>query len=708
MQQKLTAKDYLNLGNKLRKEEKLNQAIKQYSLALEINADYIPALSELAGIYESKKQLNKAYKYRLQIAKLQSDNPVAQASLARTLMSQGKTEEAIEVYQKAIALPQPPATVYHELGNALAKNGKLEEAIAAYKKAIESNPVTPVVIWNKLGDVLSKQKKWDEALRAYQEAKKLKPNNPDLYIKLADLYYKQGNLATSIDNYQQAIRLKPEQPFKVYKDLANCLSKHSKIDTILSVYHQILEANENLEPEVDRCFEEVLVRACTPENQFDDVISFFRKVIKNQPKNAYYNYVLGNILVRKGETNKAIQFYQKAIEIEPKFYQAQIKLGFLFIEKNQMDAALACATKSVKINPKLPQTRKLLQLLIHRKLSPEQLERMEKAYEEAMDYLAKNNQSFGNLAFPLGNHFRKQGRIAEGISLHQKYIKYNLEKTKPEFVKKYWERSKCSPPNFMILGVQKCGTTALYGYLCEHPNMLPTIAKEPQYLIQLIKAKEKIKKNKNSQWLNEIVDSYLAFFPPRPEGSQFVAGDASVGNITPGIEEIVSKLFPQTKFIIIVRDPVKRIISQYYHWVNLFNEKRSLESIIYGELEVFEGKKEIGKIIEDIAFNKPGQMIGRYYLIHGLYVYFIERWFKLFPREQFLILKNEDLSKDTAGVMKQVFDFLGLPEYQYKNFPRKNATPYPQANEDLLARLSEFYKPHNQRLEEFLGMKFDW
>lgn len=97
------------------------------------------------------------------------------------------------------------------------------------------------------------------------------------------------------------------------------------------------------------------------------------------------------------------------------------------------------------------------------------------------------------------------------------------------------------------------------------------------------------------------------------------------------------------------------------------------------------------------------------YLGKGLYVYYLERWMKLFPKEQFLILRTEDLTENPAVVMKQVFEFLGVQDYQHIQFIPKNKGTYSdQIDKGLLSRLYDFYQPHNYRLEELLGRKFDW
>ena len=58
--------------------------------------------------------------------------------------------------------------------------------------------------------------------------------------------------------------------------------------------------------------------------------------------------------------------------------------------------------------------------------------------------------------------------------------------------------------------------------------------------------------------------------------------------------------------------------------------------------------------------------------------------------------------------MKQVFNFLGLPDYQIQNYPKLNAGSYTSISESLRQKLSDYFQPHNQRLEEYLGMKFNW
>ncbi|NER06101.1 MAG: hypothetical protein F6K17_27690 [Okeania sp. SIO3C4] len=58
--------------------------------------------------------------------------------------------------------------------------------------------------------------------------------------------------------------------------------------------------------------------------------------------------------------------------------------------------------------------------------------------------------------------------------------------------------------------------------------------------------------------------------------------------------------------------------------------------------------------------------------------------------------------------MKQVFEFLELPDHQLSEYRKLNPGSYSPINNQMRQRLSEYFQPHNQRLEEYLGMQFDW
>ena len=206
-----TFKTYMDEGIQLKKEANLASAIEKFSQALQLNPDFIPALNQLARIYESRKEFEQAITYYKHIIQLQPANGIAHARLAKAMMAQKNIQRAITLYQKAIALqPDQPAGIYVGLGNALNQNGQIDEAISAYQKAIE-----------------------------------IKPDNSIIYAQLARAMMAQKNIQEAIANYQKAIALQPEQPLWVYHELGNALNQNGQLEEGISAYQKAIKLNLN-------------------------------------------------------------------------------------------------------------------------------------------------------------------------------------------------------------------------------------------------------------------------------------------------------------------------------------------------------------------------------------------------------------------------------------------------------------------------------
>jgi hypothetical protein len=80
----------------------------------------------------------------------------------------------------------------------------------------------------------------------------------------------------------------------------------------------------------------------------------------------------------------------------------------------------------------------------------------------------------------------------------------------------------------------------------------------------------------------------------------------------------------------------------------------------------------------------------------------------LFSREQLLVLCSEDLRRNPSGVLKTVLEFLELPAWQPRVENSYGQAEYPKMDSRMRSRLLEYFRPHNQRLYEFLGRDFGW
>ena len=255
-------------------------------------------------------------------------------------------------------------------------------------------------------------------------------------------------------------------------------------------------------------------------------------------------------------------------------------------------------------------------------------------------------------------------------------------------------------PDFYILGGQKCGTTSMFMYLTRHPAILSPNAKDIRFF---------------DKYFFKGVNWYRINFPTKSTKSSLsknfkhvLTGEGTERYFDhPHAAERIKQVTPNAKFIILLRNPTTRAFSQYN--MNLRNdyEYRDFEGALKHETERIEGRMQKMKKDSDY-YSWNYDVYG--YREHGIYVDKIKRWMEVFPKEQFLIIQSEEFFRDPSKIYNQVLDFLGVENFnleQYEQF-RKQDYIKSKLPVDIHERLANYFKPHNQRLYEFLGRKFDW
>lgn len=252
-----------------------------------------------------------------------------------------------------------------------------------------------------------------------------------------------------------------------------------------------------------------------------------------------------------------------------------------------------------------------------------------------------------------------------------------------------WTSSRRAMPNFIIIGSQKCGTSSLYNYLIQHPDIQPAFKKELHFF--------DVNFHKGSDW-------YRSRFPLGRRN--IITGEATPSYIFhPYAPTRIAEMTPSVKVIAILRNPVDRAYSHYNHNLRKKRETLSFEIAIQKEEERLSGKlKEI--IENEKYFDKA--YFHYSYLKRGLYFEQLKKWFGIFSKNQTLVLKSEDFYVNPAASFSEVLEFLELPQWKLKEYKRFNGLDYQGMNGATREQLVDYFKPHNQELTEFLGMSFDW
>jgi tetratricopeptide (TPR) repeat protein len=613
--------------------------------------------------------------------------------LGEALLDTGEVKAAVNAYQQAIQL-NPKAFIFHVgLGRALTQQQQWDAAITAYQTAIQLNPKFPWA-YHHLAQILKHQQRYTEAIAAYRQELDLNPQFYWSYLHLGDLLLKACQPKEAIAVYKKAITLNPHQPEGQQRLKEAYLSQQQRGDYLLQ-QHQWFAAEaayqEAIQTNPERSWDYYgLGYALLKQKQWEAAITALNKAIELNPDCGWSYCHLGHCQFQLGQYRSAIAAYQQAIEINPDIPAAHLSLGDILVRQNQCQSAISAYLRALDLHPNwlIPYIKiRHLETFYGVRHTPEQFQQIVDHYRRIIQTHPQQTEAYINL----GNLLTKQGLKSEAITCYQNGVYQNTLKYQSEVLKSYQSQQTSKGPQFLIIGVMKGGTTSLYEYLIQHPQIVPGLQKEIDFF--------------NYQF-NLGLDWYISHFPALPQSGQFLTGEASPTYLLDlNAAQRIFDHFPKIKLLIILRNPVDRAISQYYDNFNWLGwEKRSLSEAIQSEIEVLNALDDPTKIQNNSPFWKTQQG----HLWRGLYVYFIEKWMQIFPREQFLILRSEDLYAHPQATMEQVFEFLEISPDQLPHYQQYTAGSYSQVPQEIREQLSAFFKPHNQRLEAFLNRKFNW
>jgi hypothetical protein len=240
---------------------------------------------------------------------------------------------------------------------------------------------------------------------------------------------------------------------------------------------------------------------------------------------------------------------------------------------------------------------------------------------------------------------------------------------------------------FIIAGVQKGGTTALFDYLTDEPGVgLPRV-KEVHFF-----------DDEAQDWGSPDYAAYHANWDAAADGRP--TGEATpIYVYWPNSLERIRAYNPAMKLILLFRDPVQRAWSQWR-----MEYARGVETHPFAWC-IREGRQRL------FAGEPWGHHREFSYVERGFYGEQVERLLSLFPREQLLLLKAEDLRADPGPVLAQVRAFIGLPPApppvpREVHVGREMAYPSRLTDEDA-DYLRQLYARDLARLRELTGLGFD-
>ncbi|MFY0673455.1 MAG: sulfotransferase [Bacteroidia bacterium] len=198
-------------------------------------------------------------------------------------------------------------------------------------------------------------------------------------------------------------------------------------------------------------------------------------------------------------------------------------------------------------------------------------------------------------------------------------------------------------PNFIIIGAGKSGTTSLYEYLRQHPQVFMSDVKETNFFALEGKEVKAIDDSKEQTehypWAINNLNDYLKLF-------EDVKDEKAIGEVSPmylyneQAPKNIYKRIPNAKIIAILRQPVERLYSRYMHLAREGREPSANFSDAFDENSVWWRRNDL--------------------VTEGFYGTYLARYFDQFNADQIKVYLYDDLRRNEAEVVNDMFRFIGV------------------------------------------------
>ena len=206
-------------------------------------------------------------------------------------------------------------------------------------------------------------------------------------------------------------------------------------------------------------------------------------------------------------------------------------------------------------------------------------------------------------------------------------------------------------PNFMIIGAGKSGTTALYEYLAEHPDVYMSPVKETNFFAlegeKMVDPKDDPEQMFHYPWSVTNWEDYVKLF----DG---VETEKAIGEVSPMYlysEEAAFRIkerFPDMKLIVILRNPVDRLYSRFMH---LARENRKPTNRFEDALD------------RETIWWRRNDLVKE-----GFYHNHLQKYYGLFDKDQIKVILYDDFKSDPLKEVQNIYEFIGVNGWHEPDF----------------------------------------
>ena len=232
-----------NLGMICKMEKNYTQSLQYLQKALDLDAQNLPALNNMANLYREMRSFDKAIDLGKKIIELTPDDPTSYNNLAITYEMQKMYTEAFEMYQKAIQADKTFAKAYNNIGVLLYRQGRYDDAIVVFETSLREAGDTVQTLCNA-GAVYNKAKRYEDAQIVLQKAISLDHNATGAYVNLGNVYNKVNQHLDALACHTKALEFDPNSASN-HANLAITYKHLERYDEAIQSFQKAIQINPN-------------------------------------------------------------------------------------------------------------------------------------------------------------------------------------------------------------------------------------------------------------------------------------------------------------------------------------------------------------------------------------------------------------------------------------------------------------------------------
>ena len=311
--------------------------------------------------YSDKKFPEAAARLTTIVRKAPNSLPAHQM-LADIYIRQNRIKDAVPEMEQVVRLDPKDAATRNNLGVAYLQTAQYDKAVSLYQAAVARSPKDPALAF-QYAQALEQSGKHAEAAQAFEQDAALAPKDARAPFYAGMLYHQTGNDAKAAADLEKALALGAEDKYSAHMVLAEIDAHAGKTDAAIQEYtlasaakptdfsavanRGVLNQNAGKKADAVAAYRQALtLKAATPQAQAqvqaslagllapdspEEAATLLTQAAQNDPANALYESVLGQVYEKQGKKDQAVAAYQKALTLDA--HQPEATQGLARLKK---------------------------------------------------------------------------------------------------------------------------------------------------------------------------------------------------------------------------------------------------------------------------------------------------------------------------------------------------------------------------------------